>query len=85
MANPQQSLQKFLLAPIPHGAGLTIEQAKRMVMEWKELGVDLSNGNTIHQLVANNEILLTMASLSNFGITSKITHITKTLGKTNGF
>ena len=80
--NPQQSIQKFLLAPLPDGLGLTIEQAKTMVYEWKEFGVDMSNGNTIHKLVEHNEVLLTMATYSNFGMLRKILEVKNTLQET---
>ncbi len=80
--NPQRSLQQFLLAPTPNGLGLTIEQAKRMVYEWKEFGIDMSKGDVIHKLVEHNEVLLTMATYSNFGMLRKILEVKNTLQET---
>ena len=73
--NPQLSLQRLLVDEVG------MEQAKRVVQEWKALGIDMGNGNTIHRLAEHNEILLSMISLSNFGITTKILKILETINQ----
>ena len=73
--NPQVSLQRLLVDEVG------LEQAKRVVQDWKSLGIDMGNGNIIHKLAEHNEILLSMISLSNFGITTKIIKILETINK----
>ncbi len=69
--NPQQSIQKLLVDEV----GLS--QAKRMVQEYRELGIDMSNGSVIHVLAERNDLLLSMISLSNFGIIAKVLYLKK--------
>lgn len=47
------------------------------VKEWRALGIDVSNVNVIDKLVEHNEVLLTMLSYYNFGMTSKFVEINK--------
>jgi len=69
MRSPQQQVQEYLIATIG------VEAAKRMVIEWKQLGVDMKDGNVIRQLSEHPELMETMGMLSNLGFLAKILYV----------
>ena len=55
-----------------------VHHVKSFVKEWREFEVDVGDVRVIDKLLENNEVLLSMISLYNFGITKKILNIKTT-------
>lgn len=68
------ALEKLLLNELK-----SPDHVRGFVKEWRALGIDVSNVNVIDKLVEHNEVLLTMLSYYNFGMTSKLVEINKTI------
>ncbi len=65
--SPKANLQNFLIKELG-----SIEAAKRFVEEYKEIGIDVGNGDTIRFLSENNELLFTMVTYQQMGILHKM-------------
>lgn len=66
----KKALEKLLLNELK-----SPDHVRGFVKEWRALGIDVGNINVIDKLVERNDVLLTMLSYYNFGVTSKMIEI----------
>ena len=70
----KKALEAFLIQELKEAY-----HVKSFVKEWRELGIDVGDVRVIDKLLIQNELLVSMISLYNWGLINKVLELKQTL------